>query len=244
MSYSAQGIIEKNLSVPFYNCSWSSLDLYYNFQIYNYMLTQKVFTSVDEVWWVFPYYYFDYDLSLTSNIFPLSTLWRLDDWHHYIEAPGASEYIENFRMFSRKVSEFFSMPKYGYGIANVYSGADNTDLLEPLWFTNHEATVTENKKIFCSFFNKLKESMINVRLIIPPFYLNGFNEVSKAAFETKKEKFYQIINELEKEIGKVPVIDYASIFEARREYFLDATHLNLAGATEFTDILNKNLLKR
>lgn len=65
MSYSATGIIEKGLRFPFYNCSWSSLDIYYNFRIYEYMLSNRIITDVTTALWVFPYYYFDYDLSMT-----------------------------------------------------------------------------------------------------------------------------------------------------------------------------------
>lgn len=244
LSYSANGINEEDLKYPFYDCSWSSLDLYYNFQIYNYLLTEKVIANIQTAWFVVPYYYFDYDLSLasTSNPFPLSALWRLNDWHHYPDSPNSNEKIENFKMFLKKMTEFFQMPKYTFTSPKVFSEPDNSVLLDPLWFTDHKATVVENKKIFVEFLTKLSENGTNTILIVPPFYLKCFNGASKNVFQAKKEKFYQILQELESKTGKIPVFDYADRYAEKREFFSDSTHLNFTGATEFTNILNKEVI--
>ena len=107
MSYSANGIFQENLTSPFYNCSWNSLDLYYNFKMYEYQLAHNIFSDIQTAWLVLPYYYFDFDLSKTSTTtLTHSALWRLDDWHNFPNVPNSMDYIENFRMFSRKLNEF------------------------------------------------------------------------------------------------------------------------------------------
>lgn len=243
LSYSAQGILEEKLNIPFYNCSWTSLDLYYNFHIYDYMQAYGLFTDIHTALWVFPYYYFDYDVSMTSNVSTLFTLWQLNDWHHSTDSPITNEYIKAFRMFAKKWTEFFQVQKCRTGSPRVHSGPDGTALLDPIWFSDHEATVLENKNIFVKFFNALREKGVNTALIIPPFYLNGLNEISKAAFQAKKEKFYQILRELEPETGKIPVFDYADKLMGKRNNFYDLEHLNFTGAEEFTDIINNEVIK-
>ena len=44
--------------------------------------------------------------------------------------------------------------------------------------------------------------------MVPPFYLNGYNRISKEAFQPKRERFYKILSELEQEIGPIAVYDY------------------------------------
>ena len=240
MSYSTQGILENNLESPFYDCSWPYFDLYYNLRIYDYMCEGRIFSKINAALWVFPYYYFDYDFSLTSDKRWLSALWRLNDWHNCRE----DEQLINFKMFAKKVTEFFQMPKCKLGLTNaINSVADGTETLGPLWFLDHEATVLENINLFMEFFNKLKARGGKVILIIPPFYLNGLNEVSKNAFFNKKDKFYSILHQLEKETGKIPIFDYADRFAGKRENFCEFTHMNITGAAEFTEILNNEVIR-
>lgn len=174
----------------------------------------------------------------SSALTCLSKLWQLNDWHHC-----SDECTENVKMFAEKITKFYRMPKHPISSQSVYSGADNTELLEALFFQNHEDTVSENKGIFVDFFNKLSQNGVNVIIIIPPVYLNGLNKASQVAISNKKEKFYRIVRELESVTGKVPVYDFSSRFAAKRENFFDCTHLNTTGAIEFTEILNSEVLE-
>ena len=97
------------------------------------------------------------------------------------------------------------------------------------------------KKLFVEFYSSLKKRGVNVCLVIPPFYINALNKESKNAFHLKKEKFYQILHELEKEVGEITVFDYSERFAEKRAIFYDPTHLNFDGAAKFTKILNDQL---
>ena len=152
LSYSVHGIMEKDLEFPFYNCSWTSLDLYYNYRIYEYMCKHNVFTHINTAMWVFPYYYFDYDYSLSAAAYhggDISALWQLNDWHHYQDVPGAAEYVENYKMFAKKMMQFYRIPNCKYNHARIYGEIDNIHMLSPVWFKNYESTVEENKKTLC-----------------------------------------------------------------------------------------------
>ena len=134
------------------------------------------------------------------------------------------------------------MPKYTFTSPKVFSEPDHSVLLDPLWFTDHKATVLENQNIFTESLAKLRQNGTTPILMVPPFYLKCFNGVSKNAFLAKKEKFYQILQELESKTGKIPVFDYADRFAEKRAFFGDSTHLHFTGAAEFTNILNKEVI--
>ena len=46
LSYSQRDICIRSLEIPFYDCSWSSLDLYYNYRIFQYMEEHKMLTGL------------------------------------------------------------------------------------------------------------------------------------------------------------------------------------------------------
>lgn len=71
LSYSLRGIRTGQLKNSFYDCSWSSLDLYYNFRIFQYMDRCKLLSAVKNALLIFPYYYFDYDMSRYIYIYIL-----------------------------------------------------------------------------------------------------------------------------------------------------------------------------
>lgn len=159
MCYSGWAIFEKKLDVPFFDCSWSGLDLYYNARMYSYMEEQGLLTNVRTFFWVIPYYFFDYDMSLSfeqyssGKIFSMRTL---DDWHHYQQVPGAWEYVENFRMFGDKISQFYHMPKWKETCMTMIREPDGTAMLDPIWFTSHEETAIENQQLMSAVFQKME----------------------------------------------------------------------------------------
>ncbi len=249
LSYSNVGIDKERLKYPFYNCSARSLDLYYNFQQYNYMERRSfpLPINLQTVLWVFPYYYFDYDMSLSLTLYKIGAItpmWRLDDWHNYQCVPGASEYVENYRMFRRKVSQFYHAPKISPSSKSqrILGDPDGSLLIDGIWFSEHEKTVTENREIFVQFYRKITSAGCSPIIVIPPFYLDALNRISQKVFEKKRERFYRILRELEAEIGRVTVYDYANRFAGRRDFFRNWSHLNAAGAVEFTELINKELL--
>lgn len=100
----------------------------------------------------------------------------------------------------------------------------------------------QNREIFIQFYKKVEARGTKPILLIPPYYLDALNTVTIDAFYKKKEKFYRILKELEPEIGKIQIFDYADRFAQRRELFADERHLNEIGAAEFTELINKEVL--
>lgn len=125
LSYSLRGICTDKLTSRYYDCSWSSLDLYYNIRLFQYMVKHELLTTVRSVLLCFPYYYFDYDMSRFLHLYENGHIFavrQLDDWHHFREVPGAADYVENYRMFGQKLSEFYHFRRFGFQSQGVYRG--------------------------------------------------------------------------------------------------------------------------
>ncbi|MDE7242728.1 MAG: hypothetical protein K2O18_01950 [Oscillospiraceae bacterium] len=246
LSYSLRDIRIEQLNRRFFDCSWSSLDLYYNFQIYRHMAGEGLLSAVKTAFLVFPYYYFDYDMSRFLYLYRtgyIFSVWRLNDWHHSDQVPGAASYITNYKMFGEKLSRFYHFKKFGYQSRAVYQGNDGEAVLNKIWFRNYDETAAENRALFTQFLHSLAENHITPVLIIPPFYLRGIDQPSRAAFFQKKEKFYTILQGVRADTGYAfKIFDYAGFFADRPEVFMDLTHLNTRGAEEFTEIINSDIL--
>ena len=248
LSYSAEGVIEKKLNRPFYNCSSSGMDIYGNLRICEYMAKNGSggpISAIETALFVIPYYYFDYDMSRTLDAYVYGrpfAMWRLDDWHHYLDVPGAWEYVENYRMFGEKTVQYYHVPKRSQEFWNVYGAPDGTGILGPLWFAEHESTVEENKELFVRFSQRAKSVGAALNVIVPPLYLRGLNSLSRDAFLRKKAKFYDILKTLEAETGAIPIYDYSDRFGNCRERFYNLDHLNMTGAKLFTEFINQDIL--
>ena len=248
LSYSAYGILKKMLKTPYYDCSVSSLDLYYNFQIYMYMKKMGLLSKVEKVLLVFPYYYFNYDASLSLTWYQnwqMCCVWQLDDYHNHGDLRGGvDDYIVNYRMFARKFSQFYRSNKFDKTISRVYQGQDHGGQLdEKRFYDRHEKTIEENRNVFLNFIKEIYMQKIEPVLVIPPFYLKGLDVISQNMLKEKKELFYQIVQETEEKTQKkIKIFDYVDVFADRQEFFRDLTHLNTAGAEEFTRLINQNIL--
>lgn len=246
LSYSLWGIDEKRLKFPFYDGSVPSLDLYYNDKLYSYIEQTWDSTFVlKTVFWVFPYYYFDYDASRSIEQHKrghLFSMWQLDDWHNSRDVPILHEYVENYRMFGRKTAQFYHVPKESYQLHTVCEDQKGSATLPKLFFSEHKKTEEENRALFAHFYQKIVKRGTKPILIIPPYYLDAVNPAARNAFYKKRVRFYEILKELETEIGEITVFDYAYRFAEQREFFADIRHLNEAGAREFTELINREVL--
>lgn len=246
LSYSLWDIRKKELHIPFYDCSWHGLDMYYNFRICQYMACHGYLSHAKTALLVFPYYYFNYDMSRSMYHYKTGQIFSvlgLNDWHNYKQMPGAHDYVENYKMFGRKVADFYCSRRYEMESKHIFQESDGVSSLERIWFAHYEATIRENKDIFFEFLAELMRRNITPVIVITPLFLNGMNLDSKAAFQRKKEEFYQIVHETERKLGTIQVIDYADMFSDKRECFFDLTHLNSYGAKHFTHMLDKALLE-
>lgn len=243
LSYSLRGINEKALSIPTYDCSWHGLDLYYAFKLFSYMKgSGSLLRGGGVALLVFPYYIFDYDLSRTLSHYKRGTnfaLWRLDDWHSYRQIPDGADYVANYRMFGRKISEFYHFQRYQQENHGTYQGEDGTAALEKLWFCAHEETAAENSAVFSAFIRELRAQALTPVLIVPPYYLNGIEAASLEAVQKKKERFYHMVRAADRDLN---VFDCMDRYSSRRELFADLTHLNSKGAEAFTNWINQKVL--
>lgn len=247
LSYSLRGICTDKLTGKYYDCSWSSLDLYYNIRLFQYMAKHGLLTTVRSVLLCFPYYYFDYDMSRFLHLYENGHIFavrQLDDWHHFRDVPGAADYVENYRMFGQRISEFYRFRRFSFQSRSVYRGPDGQETLNKIWFRRYEDTLAENKVLFIQFVRDLLRRRILPILIIPPFYLNGINEISRIAFSEKKCRFYDVLQDVQSTLGhSLKIYDYSAAFADKREYFMDVTHLNSLGGEAFTKILNAQVLR-
>lgn len=130
----------------------------------------------------FPYYYFDYDMSRFLHLYENGHIFavrQLDDWHHFREVPGAADYVENYKMFGQRLSEFYRFRRFGFQSQGVCRCQDGGEALNPIWFRRYEETFAENKALFAQFVWDLLQRRISPVPVVPPFYLNGINETSK-----------------------------------------------------------------
>lgn len=245
LSYSLRGIRTDLLAGRYYDCFWSSLDLYYNIQLFQYMAEHGFLTAVRRVLLCFPYYYFDYDMSRFLHLYENGHIFavrQLDDWHHFREVPGAVDYVENYRMFGQRLSEFYHFRRFAFQSQDVYRGQDGRETLNQIWFRRYEDTLAENKALFTRFIRDLLQRRISPVLVVPPFYLNGINETSRITFSEMRARFYGVLGDIQSIFGSsLRIFDYSEVFADKREYFVDITHLNSCGCEAFTKILNEQI---
>ncbi len=241
LSYSLRGIFEKRLKPAFYDCSWHGLDLYYNYRMFQYMCREGLLSRVKTALLVFPYYYFDYDMSRSMYHYregQMFALRGLNDWHNYRKLPGVSDYVVNYQMFGRKRSDFYHFHKYEHQNHGIYQGNAGEADLGGLWQQTHPETVAENKRLLADFFCELAETKITPIFIVPPYFLDGLNDRAVEAARKKKREYYQII-----ETVGARIVDFFDVFADHRELFADLTHLNSAGAEVFTERINQRVLQ-
>lgn len=242
LSYSFGGILEKKLKSAFYDCSWRGMDLYYNYRIFQYMRRRGLLAGVKTALLVFPYYYFNYDMSRSMfqyNSGHIFALRRFDDWHNYRQTPGASEYVANYRMFGRKISGFYHAPKCKRKDRMIWQGQPGEADIKKAWTWDRPETTAENTALFADFCRELTETGIAPVFVVPPNYVNGFNRDSMEFVRKRKFEFYRIM-----EIEGVDIFDFFDAFANRRDFFRDLYHLNYEGAEAFTELINQTVLQK
>lgn len=246
-SYSYNGILEKELDAPFFNCSCAGLDFYYDLAIFRYMEDHGLLPKLGTVILSLAYYCFDADLTMFPGHYQqgfMCSLWRLNDWHNCHKVSIAPEYIESYHMFAEKLTKFYHVPLWKLTNHRVCHNQKGTYMLDPVWFTEHEETEKENRRLFVEFYQKMESGGGRPIVIVPPFYLEPFNKPSREALQRKKERFYKIFRELEAEVGPIKIYDYLEAIPGPREWYRDVTHLNTLGAAEFTKLINRDILSR
>ena len=200
-SASFLGIIEKKLRPAFFDCSWYGVDLYYYYRIFQYMRRRGLLSRVKTVLLVLHHHWFSYDMSRSMALYTrpdrIFALRRLDDWHNYRKAPEAPDYVTNFRMFGRKVSEYYHIPKdfhkYEYPDQEIYQGKDGEADMRGPWCRDYPETLAENTALFADFCREMAEAEITPIVVIAPWYVNGMSQAALEYGRKRKQEFYQAV---------------------------------------------------
>ena len=243
LSYSKRGMIEEYIDCNYYDFSGPGFDLYYNYKLYKYAIgNMRIPEHCSVAIMCFPYMYFDYDMSLSLAQYEsgqMMQIVKLDDWHNAWSIPEAIKHIEMFRMFGKRMMEFYRMDNYSYVNYSVMHKKDGLYDLDRVWFSCREKTYNENLSVMKEFINELNASCIII--LVPPFYIDGLSDISKKAFYEKKDRFYSTFDQYFSGIN-VRIEDCSALYDDRR-LFDSYDHLNYYGAIEFSKYVNE-LLKQ
>lgn len=103
MSHSHSGFIEQIAKKNIYKFSVPSMDLYYQMKLLEDLTLKYDLSKVDTVIFEFPYYIFNYDISMTKDTFlrRMNYYYYFEDYHHYSEKEDQSRQIEMFETLNR-----------------------------------------------------------------------------------------------------------------------------------------------
>ncbi|MBR1642062.1 MAG: hypothetical protein IJ683_07060 [Butyrivibrio sp.] len=229
LSYSLREIHKQKLNKKAFDFSWHGLDLYYNCQLFEKV---KAKTKAKTALMVFPYDYFNYDMSSSQYQY---TRWHmmsvsgLDDYHNGEYLEDVLNSITCMRLFAEKFMAYY------HARENIYRHKAITDserlTLGHLWCKDHEKTFEENKEIFKAFINELKKVVNRIVVIVPPFLLSRIN--NPEVIEPRKKQFYEVLKPFD-----IEVVDLMDALQEDR-YYEDVTHLNYEGALVFTEMINE-----
>lgn len=238
-SYVEVGIKEEKLNRSAINFAFSSQDLYYDYQIANYLLSfANVKNSIKHVILGLSYYCFDYDM--TKSI----AQYRI---HRYIN------YIQNFhnnkdeigtditKAFYEKrtgMKEYYEMDKRKENTIIRYEDDQQAYIAKKNSTMNYNLTRKENIDILYKYLSLLKDNNIKPIIVVCPtskYYFKYFSNCYQ------KNKFYKILDSFKKDFD-FQVIDYFNSNLFKDDDFWDYAHLNGKGAEKFTEILNEEII--
>lgn len=258
LSYLEVGIDTKYLNRKFYNFAVSSQDLFYDYKIMEYILSNKeIANNMKYAIIGLSYYSFEYDMSkgngrLRTNIYyPI-----FNTMHNYNNSKQDKEIYNKFIDNSRYIlCDDFQYKMYNQikdateiYLNKIYSMKFNTKKLTPSeleekaaeikkdFKKNYPNTVIENKEIFKSYLELLKINNIKPIVIVCPqtiFY-------QKYSSERIRAEFLGIINEFKK-MYEFQFINYFESDKFEDSDFYDTSHLNYKGSKKFTEMLNKDI---
>lgn len=240
LSYSRKGIKKDKLLKRFYDFSKDGLDLYYNAETYKRILEQGRIKNIKCALCMFPYYYFDYDMSKSLGQYESGQIFcvqGLKDWHNYKKCLSAENYVTNFELFGNRYAAFYNAGHWEPIIRKTLSDTEEYQL-ERIWYRDYDETVDENLQIFESFLKQLKNEKVKVILVVPPICLNIYNEDDRRQIYKKKEKFYRCLEPFIED-KLLEVIDHTDLYIDKLEFFYNPTHLNYYGSEAYTKIINQ-----
>lgn len=235
LSYSLRGIVKERLILNSFDFSWHGLDIYYNLMLLKYALNNKQ-VHASTALLVFPYYYFNYDMSKSKHQYLSGQILSVSKLKDYHNADTSDEIVRNFivnmELFGANFLEYYK------GSENIYNNkviTDEKEVLGHVWKKFHRETWDENIVLFDRLYTILSKLVKRIIIVIPPFYLKGIGVSNEELLEYvggDRKLFYNAI-----ENYNVEIYDLMDSIQ-EYEYFADATHLNYQGALRFTSYIN------
>ena len=233
LSYSMCGIERSKLRTRAIDYSWHGLDLYYNYL----SLLEKY--DYKYVLMVFPYYYLNYDMSLSEYQFETGQIYACRgflDWHNAekSESKVIYDHLVCNKLFGKKYWQYANWkkeyPVNKHVVSNEKVGLTN------IWKNINIQTYQENIKILENLVALLAGTKMYI--IVPPMYKNGIRDVDLHYIQCMKENFYRGLSMIK---GEFKLYDFSEEFE-ESSLFYDYGHLNEEGRLRFTEIINKRVL--
>ena len=249
-SYALRGINTSYLSKCYYNFGWHGLDLYYSYKLLEYLVENER-ERLKEIKYsilCFPYYYFNYDMSLSLYQLEEGQFWaveRLNDLHHFETLTQYELYLYlynvNKELFSKNISNHSLAPWEGNDEIFINEEAINKVKITELshvWSQFHEETIHENMITYNKFINLLLENDIQPLLIVPPYHRIMYSS-HESNIIRMKESFYEVIDgvKFSKDIKVFDFFDHD--MSNNNLYWADETHLNSIGAEYFTRMIDE-----
>jgi hypothetical protein len=238
-SYAEVGIKAEKINRSTINFAFSSQDLYYDYQIANYLLNYgKVKNNIKYAILGLSYYCFDYDMSKSIAKYRIHRYINyIQDFHNNKDEIGIN-ITKDFYEKRPGMKEYYEMNKWKE-ITKVKCEDEEQDYIAKKNSTmNYNLTRKENIDIFYKYLSLLKNNNIKAIVVICPtskYYYKYFNDCNQ------KNKFYNILNGFKKGFD-FQVIDYfnSNLFE--NNDFWDYGHLNGRGSEKFIQILNQEII--
>lgn len=231
LSYSFWGVDFEELKVKLLDFSWHGADLYYNMRcLFSLPLV------MDRLLMVFPYYYFNYDMSLSPYQYESGQILAYRGFHDYHNALYSDshiirDYTISMGLFGDIYWRNVEWGKYTPKRTDELT-IEKAEVLGP-WIDFRPDTISENEIIFERIINLYKNKKITV--VVPPLYKGGLSEKSKKIVSDMKEQFLGCINKYD-----VEFYDYSGIIDDPSCFF-DYEHLNWKGRDRFTRLLNESI---
>lgn len=240
LSYAETAIDCDLLNLPSFNFALSSQDLFYDYNIFKYLISLKhIKNSLKYCIIGLAYYSFDYDLSKSNEatrVHRYIPLWDIP--HDYLSKPQLSIIHYDYLKTNYK-NDYLSLSN---AKRNTIMYDDNKEAQNHIAVhhaeMNHPETVVENKKILKNYFDLLKANNIKPIIVICPTNKNHYQHFKNGIL---KNRFYNILNEFKSKYN-FQILDYFDSNLFVDCDFWDYSHLNKKGSKKFTQILNEKII--
>lgn len=237
LSYSLRGIDFNRLSLNALDFSWHGLDLYYNYKSLEVLLCNIDIRTINTALLVFPFYYFNYDMSRSLYQFTTGQILAcrgFQDWHNaaFVQNQEIYDYWICDKLFGEKFWKYRNWKKISEKNESIMAGGGVK--LPGLWKNFYQDTWKENEKIMKNILGQMKN--IRILFIIPPVYVDVIEKEEIKFFDKMKERFLFSIKKFQPEY-EFEIYDFSQEI-SDISCFYDFTHLNEKGRLKFTEIIN------